>query len=134
MRYEIVHHGTPIGHAEFVPRGLVVTELEPTPGYDAVRAPIRAASEALWHMGFFGVRGANPSKIPEEHLALAASRQFDIRDDRGHQLHPDWVNIIERPGPAPVPALVARFSLEHGRVPSVPEPLTRYGTYSRPDG
>lgn len=42
-------------------------------GYEAVRASIGAVSEALWSIGFFGVRGTSASTIPQDILARAAS-------------------------------------------------------------
>jgi hypothetical protein len=132
-RHQIAHRGLPVGHAEFVASGLVIADLEPGSGYASVRYVIREASEVLWAMGFFGYRGANPGRMPEEVLARAASLDFEVRDANGDQVHADWVNIIERPGPAPTPILVARFRLDHAGVPSVPSPAERSDHYSDPD-
>lgn len=132
-RHAIAYRGTPIGQADFVAAGLVTVDLMPLDAYPAVRDLIREASEVLWAMGFFGYRGANVARMPEDVLARAASLELEIRDAHGDLVHADWVNIIERPGPVPAPILVARFRLEPGGVPAAPAPATDADRHSEAD-
>jgi hypothetical protein len=125
VRFVISHRGIPLGHADFTPHGLAIADFVPYPAYGEVREAIRQASEFLWAMGFFGVRGANPARIPEDVLGRAASLEFEIRDVPGELVHADWINLIERPGPAPAPVFVARFRMQHDGVPGAPLPRAR---------
>jgi hypothetical protein len=126
MRFEIRHHGIPLGVTELVTsQGLAVGEFEPAPGpapgYVEVRQVVREASKALWDMGFFHRENAQP-RVPTEALARAAALQLELRDPAGAQVHADFVNIVERPEPAATPVVFARFRHSHSGNAVAPMP------------
>jgi hypothetical protein len=81
-----------------------------------VRETIRAGSNALLALGFFGAATPAGQNGAGEALRAAAALRFDLVDDRGELAPATFVNVIEAPAGGFV--VLARFGHAHAAVPA----------------
>jgi hypothetical protein len=116
MQFQVVHRGVPVGQVDLVPGDLVAGTLTPTPAIDALRDTLRAGSEALLAMGFFGASDATRTHPDGQALSAAAALRFDLFDSRGELTPTTFVNLIESQDGRVV--VIARFGHAHATKPA----------------
>ena len=123
MRFFISHLGVPIGEVDLTTTETAIGELVAAPGYDAIRPTIRAASEALWAVGFLGNSTGND--FDPAAFSRAQALSLELRDDRGAFVPSDFINIVERPAAGDPPVVFVRFRLAGAHVASVRKPTSK---------
>lgn len=132
MRYSVVHDGVPIGFAELSAGELVAGPLAPLPALDPLHNTIRAGSNALLALGFFGAATAAGRNGAGAALRSAAALKFDLVTERGELIPTTFVNLIEAPDGGVV--VLARFGHAHAAVAaSLQPPLRGLPEHERPD-
>ncbi|HEY7394537.1 MAG TPA: hypothetical protein VH559_06820 [Gemmatimonadaceae bacterium] len=122
MRYSVNHDGVPVGFVELPEGELVAGKLAPVAGLEAFRPTIRAGSDALLALGFFGAASGVALNGAGTALRAAADLRFDLVDVDGGVVHANFVNLIESPDGGVV--VIARFRDAHATEPAlVPRPL-----------
>jgi hypothetical protein len=111
MQFHVVHHGVPVGYVELQPGELVAGTLTPMPALDAVRDTLRAGSEALLALGFFGAADTRRTQDVGKALSAAAALRFDLFDLHGELRPTTFVNLIESEDGRVV--VLARFGHAH---------------------
>lgn len=118
MKFQILHRGVPIGHADLAVSELAVGEFVPNAGYVGIRDLILDASKSLWAMGFLS-ETPTQSPVMLHALSSAAMLKLELRDSVGALVPVDFVNIVERPDPKDPPVVFARFRLSGSPDPSI---------------
>ena len=102
VRYTIEHRGVPVGIIE--PKALddlTAADVQPLPGYEAIRPVVRDGTVALRNLGFLGP-AAEPVSADRGAAALGAAaalgRQLELRDERGEPVAVDCVDLTDWPG------------------------------------
>ena len=133
MRYSVNHDGVPVGFVELSEGELVAGTLTPVAALDAVRPTIRAGSDALLSLGFFGATSGVALNGAGTALRAAADLRFDLIDLEGRVVHATFVNLIEAPDGGVV--VIARLSHASAATPAlVSSPLqTDSGHTDTPD-
>lgn len=132
MRYSVVHDGIPLGFVELGPGELVAGALAPLSALEPLRGTIRAGSNALLTLGFFGAATVAGQNGIGAALRAAAALQFDLVTDQGELAPATFVNLIEAPDGGVV--VLARFGHAHAAVtaPTKPAPR-RESAHERPE-
>lgn len=122
MRFSVLHDGIPVGSVELAPGELVAGPLTPLPAIEPLRETIRAGSDALLALGFFGAATPAGQNGAGEALRAAAELRFDLVDDDGTLRPATFVNLLEAPDGGVV--VLARFGHAHAIVtaPLTPSP------------
>ena len=132
MRFSVVHEGIPVGFVVLSPGELVAGQLVPLPSLDPLRNTIRAGSDALLALGFFGAATAAGQNGAGAALRAAAAVRFDLFDDRGNLSPATFVNVIEAPDGGLV--VLARFGHAHSPVTAPLRPTDRSESgYAQPE-
>jgi hypothetical protein len=103
----VTFQGVPLGEVDVEPAELVIAELRPAPAYESIRPIIRAASEALWALGFSGA--PTSGRVSIEALGAAARLDLELRDANGGAVAADWINVVEWPEADRRPTVMARL-------------------------
>lgn len=120
MRYSVVSDGVPVGFVELPTGELVAAPLAPAAALDPLRPTIRAGSDALLALGFFGAASGVTLNGAGTALRAAADLRFELVDFHGQLAHTTFVNLIEAPDGGIV--VIARLSNDHAAVPAVVSP------------
>ncbi len=138
VRYTIEHRGVPVGIIE--PKtldDLTAADVQPLPGYEAIRTVVRAGTAALQNLGFLGP-AAELASADRGDAALGAAaalgRQLELRDERGEPVAVDCVDLTDWPGAESEVIAFITFRDAQTPVPAPlhpPEPREKNG--SRPD-
>jgi len=122
VRYTVNHDGVPVGFVELPDGELVAGALAPVVGLEAFRPTIRAGSDALLALGFFGAASGVSLNGAGTALRAAADLRFDLVDVEGRVVPATFVNLIESPDGGVV--VIARFRDAHAATPAfVSRPL-----------
>jgi hypothetical protein len=117
VRYSVNHEGVPVGFVELPEGELVAGALAPVVGLEAFRPTIRAGSDALLALGFFGAASGVALKGAGTALRAAADLRFDLVDVEGRVVHANFVNLIESPDGGVV--VIARLRDTHAATPAI---------------
>lgn len=134
MRFSVTHEGVPVGFVELRPGELVAGSLAPLPALEPLRDTIRAGSNALVALGFFGAPPRARESGSGQALRAAAALEFDLLNNRGELTPATFVNVLEVPDGDVV--VIARFAHEHATVAAAVRPSLRRdsgGNNPRPD-
>lgn len=123
MRFSVIHNGIPIGGVELAVGELVAGQLAPLPMIDPLRETLRAGSNALLSLGFFGAATEAGSNGAGGALRAAAALQFELVDERGEVVPTTFVNVIDAPDGGLV--VLARFGHAHASVGAAVQPKPR---------
>jgi len=133
MRFSVNHDGVPVGFVELSEGELVAGTLTPVAALDVLRPTIRAGSDALLALGFFGAASGAALNGAGTALRAAADLRFELVDIEGRVAHATFVNLIEAPDGGVV--VIARLSHASAATPAfVSSPLrTDSGHADTPD-
>jgi hypothetical protein len=106
----------PVGIVDLRPGELVAGTLTPMPALDVLRGTLRAGSEALLALGFFGAADATRTRDVAAALSAAAALRFDLFDLEGELTPTTFVNLIESEDGRVV--VLARFGHAHAAKPA----------------
>jgi hypothetical protein len=131
MRYSVMHDGIPVGFVDLESGELVAGRLAPLPTIDSLRGTLRAGSEALLALGFFGAATEAGQNGSGTALRAAAALRFDLQDERGALVPTTFVNVIDAPDGGLV--VLARFGHDHAAVGAAVHPTPHAGSgHERP--
>ena len=123
MRFSVVHDGVPVGFVELTTGELVAGSLAPVAALEPLRPTIRAGSDALLALGFFGAASGATLNGAGTALRAAADLRFELVDFHGQLAHTSFVNLIEAPDGGIV--VITRLSNDHATIPATVSPAPR---------
>jgi hypothetical protein len=112
--YTIVNEGVPLGLVDLPSRTLAAAQVHPLPAYHTIEPTIRLATEALLHLGLFGIAAPRVSSLSLETIRqrrafVRASRlRLELVANGGVQTATAFLNLLQAPADGGVIA-VANF-------------------------
>lgn len=123
MQYSVVHNGIPVGTVDLAAGDLVAGRLAPAAPLEPLRATIRAGSNALLVLGFFGAAPTAGQQDTPAALRAAAALRFDLLNEHGELAPTTFTNLIEAPSGSVV--VLARFGYAHAPISALVPPPPR---------
>ena len=114
MWYTIVADGIPVGVVDLPARAVAAARVHPLPGYQTIEPTVRLATEAILHLGLFGIAAPRVSSNSAEAIherrafAHAARLRLELVTEGGRQTPTTFLNLLQAPADGGVIA-VANF-------------------------